>query len=653
MRSFSLLLPMAFSGVLICLAGLSLPVSAQDNPVAVTWEALCAVSVCRGTGHDGAFAVRYSPDGQQLVVDVRNLEQSGLFLVDRDGSARFWTEGHSAAWLPDSQGIVFVRGGDLWTIAIASDAAKRLTDDEHDVREPRPSPRGDQVVFASARSGHQDLWLMPLDGSTAPRQLTEGAMPASEARFSHRWSPDGSTIAFYSNQADYWSDDIWLLDVDSGQARRLSQSLMGVGTPSWSPDGSRIAVYGTAKSDYWYTELADLFLIDAETGDAEALSMQIKAREPGAPAWSVDGEELFFPNHSRGEVALWRVPAEGGVATRMTHDGGLIHDWDRRADGDEFAIIRSTPIRGREVDLLAARGGSLTRLTRFASDWSGLVVPEEISYRSWDGLYIQAFVFRPPGFAADGSYPTVVQVHGGGTHSYYNGLNLVEQRLAQRGYVVLAVNYRGGSGFGRRFQDLGTNDWANAQALDAASAADFIRAQPWSNGKVGIYGYSYGGIISMAAIARAPEAFDAAVPMAGIYDFASAHDNADRLIRLFTRQGHGGSPQERGEVYAVSNTLARLDAVTTPLLLMHGESDTIAPFDQFERAIQALERHNKVFEAHIYAGEPHRFRDPANRVDMYRRLEAWMDRWLKQPSSTTDRATAQPISESGSDPGRK
>ena len=628
MRLFDCRAGIFLCGLLVFLCSLS---HAGDASTAVSWEALCAVSVCRATGHDGASAVGFSPDGQRLVVAAASAvgsDKSGLYLVERDGKARFWTEGHSAAWLASGNGIVFVRDDDLWTIEIGGDGLTRLTNDSDDVRAPRPSPKGDHVVFASSRSGHQDLWLIALDGSAPAHQLTRAAMPADEARFAHSWSPDGSSVAYYSNRADYWSDDLWLVDVGSKQERQLSKTFIGVGEPSWSPDGSSIAVYGTAKADYAYTELADLFVIDVETGSAQALPMQIKAREPGAPAWAEDGSELFFPNHSRGEVELWRVPAEGGVATRITHGGGLIHDWGFSPQGDVFALIRSTPTRGKEVDLQPARGGSLTQLTRFATEWPGLVEPEEISFRSWDGLYIQAFLFRPPGFEETGSYPTVVQVHGGGTHSYYNGLNLVEQRLAQRGYVVLAVNYRGGSGFGRSFQDLSTNDWANGQALDAAAAADFIRAQPWSNGKVGIYGYSYGGIISMAAVARAPDAFDAAVPMSGIYDFAKAYENADRIIKIFIREGHGGTPEERPGVYAVSNTLARLDAVKTPILLMHGEDDTIAPFNQFQLAREALKRYGKVFEAHSYPGEPHRFGDPGNRVDMYRRLEAWMDRWL-------------------------
>jgi len=625
-----------FPSVILCsglLVFACLPSHAECVPAAISWEALCAASVCRATGHDGASAVEFSPDGRHLVVAASGPDQSGLYLVERDGSARFWTEGHSAAWLASGNGIVFVRDNDIWTIEIDSESPARLTSDSDDVRAPRPSPTGDQVVFASSRSGHQDLWLVPIDGSAPAQQLTQGAMPVDEARFDHSWSPDGSSVAYYSNRADYWSDDLWLVEVSSKADRQLTETLTGLGTPSWSPDGSKIAVYGTAKTDYWYTELADVFVIDIETGSARALPMQIKAREPGAPAWSEDGSELFFLNHSRGEVALWRVPSEGGAATRITHGGGLIHDWDVSAQGDLFALIRSTPTRGKEVDLLPARGGTLTRLTRLSSEWPGLVEPEEISFRSWDGLYIQAFMFRPPGFEETGSYPTVVQVHGGGTHSYYNGLNLVEQRLAQRGYVVLAVNYRGGSGFGRSFQELSTNDWANGQALDAAAASEFIRAQPWSSGKVGIYGYSYGGIISLAVAARAPEAFDAVVPMSGIYYFSRAYENADRIIKIFTRHGHGGTPEDRPDVYAVSNTLARLDAVKAPILLMHGESDTIAPFDQFQLASEALKRHGKVFEAHSYPDEPHRFRNPENRVDMYRRLEAWMDRWLKPDSS--------------------
>jgi dipeptidyl aminopeptidase/acylaminoacyl peptidase len=349
--------------------------------------------------------------------------------------------------------------------------------------------------------------------------------------------------------------------------------------------------------------------------------------------WLPDGGSILFPYLERGDFHVWSVPARGGVATRVTHLGGVLRSLSASRNGARVAFVRGGSTAGAEAYLLDIAGGSPRRLTRFSDDWQGVVEPREIAYRSHDGLYIQGFLYLPPGWSESGRYPSLVQVHGGGTNSYLRGLSLLEQYLAAKGYVVLAINYRGGSGFGREFQDLSVNDWANGQAQDAAAAGRFLRSQPWSNGKVGIYGYSYGGIQTMAAIARAPEVFDAAVPMAGIYDFADAYTNADRLGRIFIRTGHGGAPEERPEIYAVSNTLARLRQVRTPLLVMHGEADVRAPYRQFQLAVDSLRAFGKTFESRSYPGEPHGFRDPANRIDMYRRLEAFFDRYLRTPAS--------------------
>lgn len=309
--------------------------------------------------------------------------------------------------------------------------------------------------------------------------------------------------------------------------------------------------------------------------------------------------------------------------------GGTFFNYHATANADAFVFIRSTSTRGNEVDYLKATGGITKELTAFATQWEGLKDPPEISYRSWDGLYIQAFMYLPPDFDPQKKYPSLVHVHGGGTNTYYKRLSLTEQYLAQQGYVVLAVNYRGGSGFGRPFQNLSINDWGNGQALDAAHAADFIRQQSWSNGLVGIYGYSYGGITSMAAITRAPRQFDAAVPMAGIYNFGDAYTNADRIGKIFIKTGHGGSPEEKPDIYAISNALSRVHQVETPLLLMHGEADVRAPFHQFKLAVDILTKEGKVFESHSYPNEPHGFRNPMNRVDMYTRLQQWFEKYLK------------------------
>ena len=620
---------MKTSNQLLLLAWMSLcgfTIQAQKS-LPLTWDNIY-------TQNYGAGKATLSPDGSKVAVTARTKEASGIFLIDLedDQTPTFWTEGSSPSWFNDNETIVFTHQGDVWTIKTGDSKALRITNDELDERAPKPSPDGTQIAFYSGRSGFQDIWLVAADGSGASLQLTQKSMELDDFRYFPSWSPDSKQIAYYSFKGDYWEDDIWVVDVDSGEERQVSQNLMAMSAPVWSPDGSQIALFANAKDEYWYEDLSYIYLIDPQKGTDQKLEMQVHATDllfNHTVSWSGDGKEIFFPYQERSEVELWRVPAVGGVATRVTNMGGTFFNYASNADASAFTFVRSTATRGNEVDYIKALGGSPKQLTNFSTEWQGLTEPEEISYRSWDGLYIQGFVYYPPGFDASGQYPSLVHVHGGGTNTYYKRQSLIEQYMAKQGYVVIAVNYRGGSGFGRPFQNLSIQDWGNGQAKDAAAAADFIRAQSWSNGKVGIYGYSYGGITSMAAITRVPDAFDAAVPMAGIYDFGDAYTNADRIGKIFTKTGHGGSPDERPEIYAISNALSRVGDVKTPLLIMHGEADVRAPFRQYELAIKILKAEKKVFESKSYPNEPHGFRNPQNRIDMYTRLEKWFERWLK------------------------
>ena len=603
-------------------------------------------------GRAGASVI--SPDGRHVAVSATGPRGSGIYLVPTGVEAgggetsaasatasgnggfpsstpEFWAEGGSPSWFPESDRIVFRRGPDLWTVAVGSTEPVRLTNDEHDERAPRVSPDGQQVAFYSGRSGYQDIWVAAADGSGEARQVTFDAFAPDDFRWSPAWAPDSRRIAYVSNTADYWHDDVWVVDIETMETRQISRGLMVSTEPAWSPDGTKIALLGTHKDGYWYEDLADIFVLDPATGTERTVEMQIYGTDwlhRMRIFWSGDGERIHFPYHERGDFDLWSVPVAGGVATRVTNMGGSLGSISASAGADLFAFTRATPTRGSDVDLIPAAGGPLRRLTHFAAEWTTVVDPVEISFRSYDGLYIQGFLYMPPGHTPGDRHPALVNVHGGGTNSYLHGEGLFEQYLASKGYVVLAVNYRGGSGFGREFQDLGVNDWANGQARDAAAAGVFLRTQDYVDGTVGIYGYSYGGITSMAAITRVPGVFDAAVPMAGIYDFGDAYTNADRLGRIFIRTGHSGSPEEQPAIYAVSNTLARIENIDTPLLIMHGELDVRAPYRQFEIAVAELERHGKVFESRSYPGETHGLR-PAARIDMYSRAEEFFDRMLK------------------------
>ena len=608
------------------------------------------------TAGGGAGRAALSPDGSILAVagPAEGSGARGIHLVPalptadpatatERATGTFWTAGGSQVWSADGERLAYIAGGSLF-VAAPGEVGRAVVERADGLRALSWSPNGETLAYYSTDSGSQDIWLVEAGGETPPRQLTTAAAEPDDSRFSPAWSPDGRWIAYISNRADWWHDDVWLIEVASGNAQQLSTSLMASSSAVWSPDGSSLVLMGTAKDEYWYEDLAYLYRIDLDlSGTASRVvreapvDMQVYATDAIMrfdPFWSGDGERIYFPYQQRGAFDLWSVPAEGGVATRVTNVGGAWSSLHATPDGTRAAFTRDAATEGREAWLLDLQGGTPIRLTGFSPAFEGIQRPVEISFRSFDGLYIQGFLYLPPAIRAalgEGSDPPVcpalVQVHGGGTNSYTQGTNLIEQYLANEGFVVLAINYRGGSGFGREFQDLSVEDWLNDQSKDPGAAADWLRRQPYVNGRVGIYGGSYGGMQSMSAITRTPDKFDAAVPMRGIYSESLTLPYADRLGKIFTITGHGGTPEERPEIYAKSETLDRMDRITAPVLIMHGEFDVRAPFENFELAVERLETLGKEFESKTYP-EGHGFRDPANSTDMYARLQAFFDKHL-------------------------
>jgi Tol biopolymer transport system component len=236
----------------------------------------------QGGRTNGARHVAISPDGRFVAVTATAPQRSGIYLVSMQGigmpDAQFWIDGEDAVWFPDSTHILFSKEKDLYTVALNSTDAKRITNSPDDERAPRISPDGTMVAFYSTRSGHQDIWLVATTGGT-PRQLTQAADAKDDFRFAPAWSPDGKEIAYISNQSDYWSDDVWVADVATGKTRQLSHGVMAMSTPVWSPDGKSIALLGTSKNGFWYEDLSDIYLLDAAQGTERMVKMQVLATD--------------------------------------------------------------------------------------------------------------------------------------------------------------------------------------------------------------------------------------------------------------------------------------------------------------------------------------------------------------------------------------
>jgi dipeptidyl aminopeptidase/acylaminoacyl peptidase len=229
-------------------------------------------------------------------------------------------------------------------------------------------------------------------------------------------------------------------------------------------------------------------------------------------------------------------------------------------------------------------------------------------------------------------HPAIVWIHGSGSDQNYLGWHpgsyrmyySVHQYLAQQGYVILTPDYRGSSGYHRdwatgNYLDLGGKDY-----LDVASGADYLKTLPYVDpDRIGVWGLSYGGFMTLQAVTVTPTLFRCAIDVAGVTDWAP-RGGGWTVARM-------GSPAEHPEEFQVTAPIQHMEKLARPLLILHGTNDTNVAFQDSLILFDRLLKLGKPFESAIYPGEPHFFRRAHVLRDAWRRAEEFFDKHLKQP----------------------
>lgn len=594
-------------------------------------------------------------------------------------------------WSPDGSQIAFVSnlggGPELWSAGSANGLLTRLTVGMGSVGHlatflPQWSPDGSMIAYVSAKSGADEIWLWHADGA-ADVQLTRlGARIEAFA-----WSHDSRTIAATSNR--YGVFDIYRVDVPTGETARLTNDRRYEVYPTFTPDGAHILY--VRLNDSWTDH--DVIRIDADGGNASVLLSDTDffdyhyGRSFGTPLVSPDGTAFLFRSQRSGWINIWAAPMGGGAPRQVAaaeadqsdaawspdgawiayvenHNGTLdlrvvaavggdprvivapeagvcgAPSWSQ--DGRRLAYLYGSPTTPNDLWTVDVADGTRRQLTHSMLGGGAverLVAPEKVVYESFDGLQIHAYLYRPR-HAALGQHPGIVWVHGGPTSQYLDTFQPQVQYFVQAGYVVLEPNIRGSSGYGRRFEDLNDLDWGHGDLRDVVAGAAYLRSLPEVDAThIGITGTSYGGIMSMDAVAFAPPGvFQAAIPCSGYGDFLHMADEQE-LRHLKLLEFEFGTLPEAAAIYRRCSPIYSLAEATTPCFLIHGEGRY--PGSSASRDFAAvLEAHYKPFWYKAYPGESYYVASPANVRQMLLDMRAFFDFYLKEiPHNMPDMVT--------------
>jgi dipeptidyl aminopeptidase/acylaminoacyl peptidase len=452
------------------------------------------------------------------------------------------------------------------------------------------------------------------------------------------FSPDGQSIAFMGREGkDAERYNIWnlyVMEAKAGAAPKiltkydgLTASGGGRGRPGWSPDGARL-VYtqsGGAKQDAY--NMPRLAVIPV-AGGAPKMYAEKLDRSVSSPRFSKDGKSiLFLVTDDRWEYPAV-VPANGGQVERLFKGPGTVSTIEETKEG-KIAVLAGGDMEHPELNVV--ENGKLRPITHHNDALMAqlnLAETQEFSCKGKDGNEVHGLITLPLGYEKGKKYPTLLRIHGGPNGQDAHAFNFERQFFAANGYAVINVNYRGSSGRGEKYQQAIAADWGNLEVVDLEAAVDYaIAAGIADPDKLGVGGWSYGGILTDAIIAK-DQRFKAATSGAGTA-FPLALYGVDQYILQYDQEI--GAPWKVGiePWLKISYGFMHADKIKTPTLFMGGEKDFNVPLVGGEQMYQALSSLGVPTELVVYPNSFHGITRPSYQKDRMERYLAWYGKYLK------------------------
>ena len=566
-------------------------------------------------------------------LDVQGTDQA-IFLSANKRVQKL-TEG--SAPLLRGEVMYFINKGQVYEYDFTDKLARKLFTTRGQIGSLRLSPNENKLAFISHRRDHAFLGIYDINdqGITYPD-------PTVDIDSDPVWSPEGNQIAVlrmpYDPRLMFVSRlaaqpfSIRLINVEDGKSKTLWQAEEGQGSAFYGLSSEQ-QLFWMANNKIifpWEKEgWLHLYALSSTGGKARLLTPgNFEIQDVNQ---SPDRSTLLFSSNqgdiNRQHIGQWKDLK----ISQITKGKGI--EWSPVIDGlgNSFALGSSGLEPAAVKRLEQGKMNAIFSSEDYPS--SDLALPEAVVLSAADGMKIHGQLFLPKGLKTDQKHRALLFFHGGsrrqmllGFHhrDYYHYAYAMNQYLASRGYVVLSVNYRSGTGYGLKFREaLNYGAGGNSEFNDVLGAGLFL--QNHSNvdaTKIGLWGGSYGGYLTAMGLARASDMFAAGVDIHGVM-------NWNVIIKNFMPSYEALEHSDFAKLAYDSSPIAYMDTWRSPVLLIHGDDDRNVPFSESVDKIKALREEKVYYEQLVFPDEVHGFLLHQNWVDAYRATIDFFDRMLK------------------------
>jgi dipeptidyl aminopeptidase/acylaminoacyl peptidase len=585
----------------------------------------------------------WSPDGKEVVFTTNLTGRFNLWKVDAAGGwpiqlSQSDDRETAATWSADGKWIVYQqdRGGnemyDLYAIPSGGGEAVNLTNTP-DISETSPhfSPDGKQLALSYKPKTSTVVDIALMDWATHRVHKLTNEETRDHFWSAAAWTRDGRTIFADRTSIGFTDSDIYRIDAETGKTENLTphKGQVVYRAADSSPDGKTLLISSNEQEGY-----ENVALLDVAT---KKLTWVTHLKwEASADAFSPDGKNFTYTVNQDGRTEIYladSVTRKGqtlDVAPGLNSFSGNPSPFS--TDGARLLVSHQGSTQPADLwvyDVGARQGRQLTFSAIASLKPENIPQSQLVHYKSFDGTVISAFVWVPLNLRRDGSNPGVVMPHGGPTGQTIDFFSRSAAALATRGYVCIAPNVRGSTGYGREFQKANYQDLGGGDLQDEVYAAKFLVETGYVNArKVGITGGSYGGYMTLMAVGKTPDVWAAAVEQYGIINWFTMLQNEDPLLQEYEKSLLGDPVKDR-QVYEDDSPIKYIRNAKAPLLVLQGENDIRVPKEEAEQVVSILKEAGKTVDAHYYTQEGHGFAKRENQVDAIRRTVEWFDRYLK------------------------